>query len=328
MEAFTACVYVSIESLVCHRQHFSPPIYRADTLHGVWRLAFGVQCNRADAPAERLRFKDIQSQLDTHTEARADAERIAELKRQLEKPVREEHEAKSVSKEAAKAEACPTFRACRKFAATFGLKEATWDADYNICFCAEQCASRHPDRDTRGSRPYGFPKGWCGFGLKIDAGDFSRRGTFGWDVAFHGTKKETAVEILKDDWQLLMPGEVTSSGYEIPIGAGHIKRKFSRTNLFTKKLEDFDPVQVYTSPSIRYCAYGEVYVDQTTFQGHKYEVAFQLRQQTGSYNIGQETVGAAKRKIEIDPLFSNNELEYYTKRKGVHKLYRLLIRPV
>ena len=80
------------------------------------------------------------------------------------------------------------------------------------------------------------------------------------------------------------------------------------------------------SPSIHYCCYGLVYVDCTAFEGREYQVAFQLRQEPDTYCIGQETVAADRAEVTIDPLFKNSELKYYTKRKGVHKLYRLLIR--
>jgi hypothetical protein len=161
----------------------------------------------------------------------------------------------------------------------------------------------------------------------IASEEFKRRRIFEeWDVAFHGTKKDTAVALLESEWQLLMPGEVTASGYELPIRPGHITATFERDNLFTGEREQFDPMQVFTSPSIHYCSYGSVYCDRTTFEGHEYQIAFQLRQEPGTYSIGQETVGADRAGRTIDPLFSNSELEYYTKRKGVHKLYRLLIR--
>ena len=229
--------------------------------------------------------------------------------------------------EAACAEKCPTFRACRQFVESFGLPEGTFDASSNICFCSKHgCAARHPDTQTRGRRPYGFPKGWCGLGLMISSEEFKRRRIWeDWDVAFHGTKKDTAVEVLKSDWQLLLPGDVTPSGYKIPIRPGHIGATFERANSFTGEREEFDPVQVFTSPSIHYCAYGRVYCDRTTFEGQQYQVAFQLRQEPGTYGIGQETVGAEGAGRTIDPLFPNSELEYYTKRKGVHKLYRLLV---
>jgi hypothetical protein len=160
----------------------------------------------------------------------------------------------------------------------------------------------------------------------ISSEEFKRRRIWeDWDVAFHGTKKDTAVEVLKSDWQLLLPGDVAPSGYQIPIRPGHIGGTFERTNSFTGEREEFDPVQVFTSPSIHYCAYGRVYCDRTTFEGQQYQVAFQLRQEPETYDIGQETVGAEGSGRTIDPLFPNSELEYYTKRKGVHKLYRLVV---
>jgi hypothetical protein len=42
--------------------------------------------------------------------------------------------------------------------------------------------------------------------------------------------------------------------------------------------------------------------------------------------VGQETVGAKDRGETIDPLFPNDSMEYYSRRRGVHKLQRLLIR--
>jgi hypothetical protein len=209
-----------------------------------------------------------------------------------------------------------------------GVKPIAFNSAHDICFCTEFCAARHPDTSLRGGRPYGLPKGWCGFGLKVDeSGEFQHRNVFEWHVAFHGTKKDTAVAILNGAWQLLRPGEVTASGYTIPIRDGHIVKPFRRKNKCTGAMEDFDPNQIFTSPSIKYCSYERVYCDKTDFNGSKFMVSFQLRQKPDSYGIGQHTFGAAITD-QIDPLFHNNELEYYTKRNGVHKIYRLLVRRI
>ena len=53
------------------------------------------------------------------------------------------------------------------------------------------------------------------------------------------------------------------------------------------------------------------------------KVAFQCRQLDGTYSIGQETIRAGSTRI--DPLFSNNEVEWYTERIGSAVLYGLLI---
>ena len=86
----------------------------------------------------------------------------------------------------------------------------------------------------------------------------------------------------------------------------------------------FDPKQVFSSPSINYCGYGEVYCKPRVFNGERFIVAFQIRLHPDSYTIGQQTVTRAK--TPIDQLFDNNELEYYFTARGGHKLQRLLVR--
>lgn len=57
------------------------------------------------------------------------------------------------------------------------------------------------------------------------------------------------------------------------------------------------------------------------------KVAFQCAQPHGSYFIGQETIlDPDTDRTIIDPLFSNNEVEWYTDRIGSPVLYGLLIK--
>ena len=106
-----------------------------------------------------------------------------------------------------------------------------------------------------------------------------------------------------------------------------IRKTFEHINEITGKREEFNPTQIFTSPSILCGGYENVYCEKTDVKGCKYQVAFQLRQETDTYKIGQATVlRAAEAGTTIYPLFKNSELEYHKDRKGVHKLYRLLIR--
>jgi hypothetical protein len=123
----------------------------------------------------------------------------------------------------------------------------------------------------------------------------------------------------------LRPGEFTSSGFRIPIRKRPITGAFRRFNNHSKTSEEIDPNQIFTSPSIKYCSYGDVYCDKTNFQGGSFEVVFQLRQMPGSYNISQPTFGESVIG-QIDPLLSDDELEYYTTRNDAHKIYRVLVR--
>ena len=222
---------------------------------------------------------------------------------------------------------CETMNAARRFVSTLGLPDGRLNAQYNVCYCDEGCGSCHPDLasrgqgqpDQNGSGIYGLPKGWCCFGLQVDESEFrSRRVWEDWNVSFHGTKVATAREILQSDWQLLKPGDETPSGYQIPIRPGHV---------LPDTVPGFDPNQIFTSPSIKYCCYRTpLYCDTVGFEDHSISVAFQLRQQPDTYTVGPETVGATARAETIDPHFPNDELEWYTKRSGVHKLTRLLVR--
>ena len=53
-------------------------------------------------------------------------------------------------------------------------------------------------------------------------------------------------------------------------------------------------------------------------------VAFQVRIKPGTYDVGPETIGAGRKPI--DPRFSNIELEWSTKRRGVTVLTGLLVK--
>lgn len=163
-----------------------------------------------------------------------------------------------------------------------------------------------PDTLLRGGKTYGLPKGWIGLGLAIDQREFDRLQVFeNWHVAYHGTTSETAVEILRGSWELLMPGDTKRDGVRIPIRDGHIKHEFTRTNPLTGEEETFGPNKIFTSPSIKYCAYREVYCKEVEFEGRRLKIAFQVRQQPETYKVGPETVGAERRGETIDELFRN-----------------------
>lgn len=188
----------------------------------------------------------------------------------------------------------------------------------------DEPSSRLP---VRGDPPksYGFPIGWCRFGLHLPAGMDAQR-MDARHVAFHGTKSDAAVAILTgSNPQLLTPGTETESGFTLPIRPGHIAGGFTRINRRSGATETFDPNQIFMSPTIKYCeepAYTEF--ERSGVRGVTFKTAFQVRIAGGAYSAGQETVGARERRI--DPLFSNDEVEWYTRRIGAPVLYGLLIK--
>ena len=74
---------------------------------------------------------------------------------------------------------------------------------------------------------------------------------------------------------------------------------------------------------MQYCE-SPVYTTWEPSAAETVKVAFQCRQLDGTYSIGQETIGAGS--THIDPLFGNNEVEWYTERIGSPVLYGLLIK--
>ena len=183
-------------------------------------------------------------------------------------------------------------------------------------------------RQSRGERPYVVPTDCIRIGLYINHSFVEINDVFAkWDVAFHGTPIEGANVIFKSGAQLLKAGDITLGGNVLGVRPGHITSVFERTNLYTKKKEMFDKDQIFSSPSLIY-SFDDCYAKpfDLAVNGGKpsrAKVAFQLRQRPGSYNIGQETVGAKK---EIDPMISNNELEYYTKENIAIVVYGLLVK--
>jgi neuralized-like protein 4 len=64
---------------------------------------------------------------------------------------------------------------------------------------------------------------------------------------------------------------------------------------------------------------------RVTIDGKEYkaQVVMQVLIKPNAYSVGRQTVGA---KTQIDPRFSNDEMEWSTKRRGAVILYGLLVR--
>jgi len=244
-------------------------------------------------------------------------------------------------REAQLAEGCTVWQLCKDFLDSFGGGISTdsteqFSIDGRICYC-RGCLKRHPASGTKsaGGKTYAMPFGWCGFPVCLDQREMTRRDAFAsYHRAFHGLPKATAEVILnpRTKRQLLMPGDVAPGGFQIPIRGGHIAGACRRRNPYTGVTDDFDPIEIFTSPTIEYCAYsgdgsgeGGIYCTKSRFRGKTFMVAFQVLQQPDTYAVGPETVGAGPGS-PIDERISNSELEWFTKQHGVHIIQKVLIK--
>ena len=65
------------------------------------------------------------------------------------------------------------------------------------------------------------------------------------------------------------------------------------------------------------------FVDPVTKKTLKAKVVLQLYINPNSYRVGPQTIAASS---EIDPMFTNQEIEWFTKERGSIILYGLLVK--
>ncbi|KAI8506781.1 hypothetical protein Bbelb_152220 [Branchiostoma belcheri] len=221
---------------------------------------------------------------------------------------------------------CDYQSACERFQKSLGIDGNYFSHEQDKCFC-ETCHKARGDKDTysRGEpeKTYAMPVGWTRFGLSLNPTfkDSELNVFDNWHRAYHGTHPDAVKKILQNSSQLLMPGDVALGGRKLGEREGHFNP--------TSKPEGFDTAQVFVTPSIVYAGL-DAYASPQRFEDdgkvYKARVAFQLCIRPDSYTIGPETVGARRRGETIDPLFSNDELEWSTKERGGTALYGLLVK--
>ncbi|XP_068725548.1 neuralized-like protein 4 [Montipora capricornis] len=213
---------------------------------------------------------------------------------------------------------------CRRFKSSLQLSDIFFDPKFDRCFCTE-CHGARGDKlyYSRGTpaKDYGIPIGWCRFGLKVHhraqaLGVFNK-----WHVAFHGTRVDSINPILECG-DLLIPGDVVLGGRKLSEEAGHFNDE--------RKPSGFDTKQIFVSPSVRYSGHdcyakSKSFEDPKTKQKLSAKAVLQLCINPQSYQVGPQTIGATS---EIDPKFSNQEIEWSTKERGSIIVYGLLVKLV
>eukprot|EP00042_Codosiga_hollandica_P046839 m.499091 g.499091 ORF g.499091 m.499091 type:complete len:444 (+) comp57317_c0_seq1:2-1333(+) len=231
---------------------------------------------------------------------------------------------------------CPQALAKRLLRNKFHIDSSFFNPEGDKCFC-EFCIKVRGDAPlhSHGVPPskYALPIGFVLLGILQTPGFLATNRVFeSWHMSYHGTKAENLEQIFNGGLRLLKAGDVMLGGKRLGIPAGHIQRSFKLKNLHTGQEEEFNPLQIFTSPSPRYSAHGtyapKMIVDDPDRPEQLLSLVFmfQVRQRPGSYGIGQETVGATDQGIVLDERFSNNELEFYTTDNTSLCLTGLLIR--
>ncbi|KAL9978854.1 hypothetical protein ACROYT_G016434 [Oculina patagonica] len=217
---------------------------------------------------------------------------------------------------------CEYQEKCRRFKSSLKLQDIFFDPKFDRCFCTECHAARGDNLYyTRGkpAKEYGIPIGWCRFGLKVHHRATALDVFNKWHVAFHGTRVDSVNAILECG-DLLIPGDVALGGRKLSEEVGHYNDD--------RKPKGFDTKQIFVSPSVRYSGHNcyaksKSFQDPSTNKTYTSKAVLQLCINPDSYQVGPQTIGAAD---EIDPKFSNQEIEWSTKERGSIILYGLLVK--
>ncbi|XP_064610379.1 neuralized-like protein 4 [Liolophura sinensis] len=217
---------------------------------------------------------------------------------------------------------CEYFNMCQRFKATLGLPDGYFESSLNICYC-ETCHKLRGDDlyGRRGDPPkeYAVPHGWSRFSVRVSSKAHMLNVSEKWHVSFHGTRAEALRNIL-DRGDLLIPGDMMMGSSVLSPLPDHFSDR--------GKPDGCDIKQIFLSPTIKYGGSNTFapkckFVDPKTKKMYHCRVAFQVWVKPGSYKIGPQSIGANE---QIDPRFSNNELEWATKERGSIMLCGLLIK--
>ncbi|XP_070553377.1 neuralized-like protein 4 [Ptychodera flava] len=211
---------------------------------------------------------------------------------------------------------------CRRFKNSLELHEAYFEPTFDMCYCTN-CHNDRGDKLYYGrgqpAKDYGVPFGWCRFALQTPNRALALDVFNKWHVAFHGTRLESVKPILENGG-FLIPGDIRIGGETLRECDGHFTDEY--------KPKGFDTKHIFLSPSIRYAgcdtyAPKRFFLDRITKKSHKARVVFQVCVKPYSYKVAEQTIGA---EFEIDPKFSNQEIEWFTKERGAVIPYGLLIK--
>ncbi|PFX18848.1 Neuralized-like protein 4 [Stylophora pistillata] len=211
---------------------------------------------------------------------------------------------------------CDYQEKCHTFKSSLKLSGVFFDPKFDRCFCTE-CHAARGDKlyYTRGqpAKDYGIPIGWCRFGLMVHPRAKALDVFNKWHVAFHGTRVESVSAILEC-------GDVALGGRKLSEVDGHFNDN--------RKPTGFDTKQIFVSPSVRYSGHNcyakpKSFTHPSTNKTYSTKAVLQLCINPDSYQVGPQTIGAT---AEIDPKFSNQEIEWSTKERGSIILYGLLVK--
>ena len=209
---------------------------------------------------------------------------------------------------------CEKLRVGKEFLLSYNWPKALRKSTHDRCYCNQCYAPSLPDTYATGGHTYVIARSWTRFGVYVDEPFAAHHHVWkSWANCYHGTSIGNAKSIVEHR-QLLLPRDMTLDGKKLQIREGHIPGEYF----------------FFTTPTIRYAAldcYAHTYDFKSpkTNKRYKVKVALQCKQKPDSFIIQPETVGARKRKQQICPHISNDEMEWKTQHRSSIMPYGLML---
>ncbi|CAF1285760.1 unnamed protein product [Didymodactylos carnosus] len=196
------------------------------------------------------------------------------------------------------------------FLETLHLDKSFLDPFADRCFCA----ACEPQRIwTRSGEKYALPIGYYRYGIAIRRDfDDKRVNIENWPVAYHGTKVNCVVSIIRHR-RIMFPGDILDDGTKLVQRLGQIH---------ARAVAPEGGSVIYISPTIRYSQH-EIYAPSIPFKSYYVKLVLQCRVKPNSFGKFPETLAAGS--TEFDPEFKNNEIEWVTADRQAVVPYGLLI---
>ena len=208
---------------------------------------------------------------------------------------------------------CAKMQACYKYLSDQGFDFDFFDGNGNRCYCADCFPNNWINTQVVAGEIYIIPRGWTRFGLKNPIILSVQNDIWNsWCNVFHGTNPTAAKSIIRHK-TLLINKDITLEG--IKLGRN-------------SSADDWN--NYYVSPHICYAShpwYSKIIqLGKRNGKNRYAQVVLACKIRYGIYNKQQETEGGAKKIFDDYSVIPENEIEWYSNKRGCVVPYGVLVR--
>ena len=208
---------------------------------------------------------------------------------------------------------CPKMQACYNYLQSQNFDLKYFDSNGNRCYCSNCFPSSWINSQVIAGETYIIPRGWTRFGLKSPIILSQQNDIWNsWCNVFHGTNPMAAKSIIEHK-TLLINKDITLEGGKLG------------KNCSAKEWNNY-----YVSPHICYAShpwYSRI-IDIGKINGkNKFaQIVLACKIRPKIYSKQQETEGGAKKIFDDYSIIPENEIEWYSNRRGCIVPYGVLVR--